>query len=438
MATNPEKTSAQIIDRYASQCVKCALCLPHCPTYGLTGDENESPRGRIALFQALAQEKLPLTRPVKKHLDQCLGCRACEPICPAHVEYGQLLVQGRAFLKTLPTAKTLPPESFITRLIQWLVQKPHLQRKLHWLLWGSQISGLRRLAQIIKLPSLFGLQRLDEILPPVKKPFTFLPTYPAYGLQRGTVMLFTGCISSWCDQETLMASLFMLRQLGFKVLIPSKQTCCGAIALHAGDLSQSQHLAHQNYQAMMAQEKIDHVVTTATGCSAVLQSYDYHLSSQSNSNKPAFEAFSSKVIDIISFIHQQSWPAHLIPQPLPLKILLHTPCTRRFVLKSTHTPEQLLARIPQLTWQIFKNTGCCGAAGTYLLNHPEMSAQLAQKLLSELDNIQVDCLATTNIGCALHLLTQLKKDHISITVSHPVTLLARSLGFNASLDEATI
>lgn len=427
--TKPPPERTQLIEHYASQCVKCALCLPHCPTYEITRDENESPRGRIALFQAISRADLPLTPQAKKHLDQCLGCRACEHVCPAHVEYGQLLIQGRAALNELAEKPVRSSFSLRNLFISWLLRKPPFLRVFHWVLWSLQLLGIRRLATALKVPQLLGLQPLEEILPPLDRPLSWQSHYAALGNKRGKVMLFKGCVSSLCDQKTLAASIYVLRRLGYDVLVPADQTCCGAMALHAGNIEQTQALAQQNLLAFAAEE-VDAIITLATGCGAVLQAYDDHLSSQPNSNLSELRTFSAKIKDIVQFIQQCQWPQDVIPHAMPLRAILHTPCTRRNVLKDPYTPERLLARIPQLTCYPFKNPQCCGAAGTYFLEHPEFAAQLGQKLLSELDNIQVNMLVTTNVGCALHLLHQLKKNHIGITVSHPVTLLARSLGFN--------
>lgn len=418
-----------VVDKLASQCVKCALCLPHCPTYELTKDENESPRGRIALFQALAQEKLPLTEKAQNHLDQCLGCRACERVCPAHVEYGQLLTLGRALIQDLPAQEKLTPRP-TTRFLSWIVTKPHYQRFLHRMLWLLQITGLRRIGRLLKLPSLLGLGELDALLPAVAKPNEFQTTYEPIGPKKGSVKLFTGCITSMCDQETLGASIYVLRHLGIEVHVPKQQTCCGAIASHSGNMTEAYRLAKQNCDAFeVKQAEVDYIITTATGCSAVLQEYDYHFSSHSDSVDESLKRFSTKVIDIITFIQKQDWPTTLTIKPLSEKVFLHTPCTRRNVLKTPAEPAQLLARIPQLSVTSFISTHCCGAAGTYMLDHPQLAKPLADQLLNELNGKEVNFIATTNIGCALHLAKELKKTNPAIKVGHPVTLLAKALGF---------
>lgn len=424
----PKQTLSPLVDKLASQCVKCALCLPHCPTYELTKDENESPRGRIALFQALAQEKLDFSEKAHAHLDQCLGCRACERVCPAHVEYGQLLTLGRALLPELPAKTPVKPIKWRTRFLSSVLINTAYRQVLQWFLWIIQASGLRKVAQILKIPSLLGIANLEALLPTVQRPIKLKALYPTSGKRQGSVMLFTGCLSSLCDQETIAASIFVLNQLGMDVHVPSSQTCCGAMHTHAGDIQQAHLLAKQNATAFL-ETGGDFIVTVATGCSAVLQEYASHFSFSPDLNDPSFSRFSPKVIDIISFFEQTVWPSSLKQKTLAGHAILHTPCTRRNVLKSASDVEHCLSQIPGLTWQSFKSTHCCGAAGTYMLEHPEIASPLAQNLLKELDSVQVNFIVTTNIGCSLHLYQQVKQQHPQVKVAHPITLLAKTLGF---------
>ncbi len=426
MNTDLKENHAELVDKLASQCVKCALCLPHCPTYEVTKDENESPRGRIALFQALAQEKLPLTEKAKSHLDLCLGCRACERVCPAHVEYGQLLTLGRALLPELPQQTPIKKPKQSTRFLSWILSQPANSRRLQWLLWFIQCLGLRQIARALKLTDLLGLRSLDKLLPHVDKPMRLQTFYSAIGAKRGSVMLFSGCLGSLASQETLDASIVVLRHLGMDVHVPPQQTCCGAIASHAGDIQEAHKLAKQNCDAFLA-EKIDYIITTATGCSAVLQEYASHFSFSPDLNNPAFSQFSAKVMDIVSFIQHSDWPETLKLSPIKQQVIVQTPCTRRNVLKTPQEPAQMLAKIPDLQISPFTSTHCCGAAGTYMLDHPSMAEVLAQQLLKELENKEVNFIATTNIGCALHLGKQIREKYPHIKVGHPVILLAQSL-----------
>lgn len=417
------------VNRLASQCVKCALCLPHCPTYQLTQDENESPRGRIALFQAYAKEQLALDPHGKAHLDQCLGCRACERVCPAHVEYGELLTLGRAMLKTTKGAQSLPKAPLSTLLMSWMVKHPAWQRLLQQLIWLSQKWGLRQMATTLGIPKLLGLGSLNRLLPSVPKPLTWQTVYPAIGEKQGSVLFFTGCMSNWCDQETVLASIHVLQHLGYEVNLPTKQACCGAIALHAGDLNDALTLAEENLNAFLPDiHNMSAVITVATGCSAVLGEYHKHFSLLATKDEK-WSLFANKVTDIINFIQSVKWPEQLALKPLPLKVFLHTPCTLRNVLKTPFAPLQMLARIPELVCQTINSPHCCGAAGTYMLDHPEIAKPLLNNLLSELKEEPANFIATSNVGCALHIQQQMRESNSAIRVTHPVTLLARALGF---------
>ncbi len=417
------------VNRLASQCVKCALCLPHCPTYELTHDENESPRGRIALFQAYAKDQLPLDAHGKAHLDQCLGCRACERVCPAHVEYGELLTLGRAMVSENAAVKELAPPPFTTRFMAWMVQHPLWQKALQHFIWVSQQIGLRQLATRCGIPKLLGLSSLNSLLPSVPKPSTWQPVYPAIGEKQGTVLLFVGCMSNWCDQETVNASIYVLRHLGYEVQLPTKQTCCGAIALHAGDLSTALSLGEKNLQAFLPDiEKVSAIITIATGCSAVLGEYDKNFSLLATKDDD-WSRFADKVVDIVNFVQAATWPEQLTLKPLAEKVYVHTPCTLRNVLKTPFAPLQMLARIPQLVCQSIKSPHCCGAAGTYMIDHPEIAKPLLNNLLSEVDDREANIIATSNVGCALHIQQQMRESNSAIRVTHPVILLARALGF---------
>jgi glycolate oxidase iron-sulfur subunit len=162
------------------------------------------------------------------------------------------------------------------------------------------------------------------------------------------------------------------------------------------------------------------IISTATGCGAVLKEYKQHFSLDTT--------FSGRIEDIVSFLLMQPWPDTVTLKPLSYRVLVHTPCTRRNVLKTPLQPEQLLTKIPQLQIKTMNRPHCCGAAGTYMLEHADLAVPLAQQLLEECRNEPVDVIATTNIGCALHLHQQLQTMNPNIRVCHPITLLAESLG----------
>lgn len=425
MTKQIEPHLAEAIDAYANQCVKCALCLPHCPTYALQKDENESPRGRIALFQAISKQQLPLSPQIQTHLDQCLGCRACERVCPAHVQYGLLLTKGRALLQALPHRTKKP---HISRILAFLVRHPTLLKLLHWGLYLLEATYLRAFAKKFRLINMLRLSSLDTLLPPVSKPLSRLQkAYAALNTKQGAIALFTGCMTPLGTPDTVLASIYVLRQLGFDVCIPKNQNCCGAIALHAGNAPTAQNLAKQNLRAF--QHTPSFIVTLATGCNLTLQEYEKNFSLDSNFQATPASMFSNKIIDILSFLQQCHWPEHLTLQPVKAHILLHTPCTAPADYKNHSHPYALITQIPGITYQYLDHPYCCGAAGLYMLEHPMLAKALAEALLSSVQGSQADYLVTANIGCALHLQPALKALGTSVKVCHPVVLLAKALGF---------
>lgn len=405
------QSEANAVEALASQCVKCALCLPHCPTYKLAEDENESPRGRIALLQAAAQNALPLDKSLFDHIDRCLDCRACERVCPANVAYGELLDTGRALFQQRDPILSKQASRWQLRAFLRLLPSHTHMRAFHWLLWGVQKTGLRRLARMLSIPRLMGVSRFEQSLPePITRPQPTMTSLLPLGPQRGTVALFLGCLTTMCDPKTLAAACTVLRHCGYEILIPPEQTCCGAVNRHAGDKETAQKLAAINQAAFkQSEQKIDAIISLATGCTVVLEEY------------------APKVVDLVSFlVHHAEIPTGSL-KTMETNVWIHTPCTRRNVMREVSDPEALLAKIPGLKLHAITNPDCCGAAGSYFLQHPQTADALADKLLISTENKSIETLATTNIGCAIHLQQRLKALKSPVNVVHPVVLLAECL-----------
>lgn len=391
----------KIVQAEANQCVKCGLCLPHCPTYTLTKNECESPRGRIALMDGIASGQLPLTDKARLYLDHCLTCRACEPVCPAHVQYGKLIDHGRSMLQQLKTVK-LPQSLEIALKHPWLFD---VARKF---LRAYQITGLQFLMRKSRLLKLFKLARLDALLPSIKKSISWKNYYPAKVTEQGRVALFTGCMSNFVDQQTLAATIKVLTYCGYGVYVPAAQRCCGAIHAHAGFAEEAARFATINRNAF-AQLGIEKIITVASGCAAVLQEYPL------------------PVVDVSQFIGEIIWPENLQIKALSQRVALHTPCTLRNVLKQADAPVKLLKKIPQLELVSLKSAYCCGAAGLYMLEYPQMSDGLLQSILSEITAQKYDWLLTSNVGCHLHMARAIHEKGYKTRVAHPIVLLAQQL-----------
>jgi glycolate oxidase iron-sulfur subunit len=390
----------------------CGLCLPHCPTYQLHHCETESPRGRVALMQALAGGQLAPSAALQRHLDSCLVCRACERMCPSGVPYGELIDASRALLHE-QGATVAPP---VRRLMEQVTDLKRLRRN-GALLRGYQQSGARRLLRSSGLLRALGLEGAEAQLPSIPPVTTLAAHTPARGTVRGRIGLFTGCIGSLLEGELHQAAVELLSRLGYEVVVPATQGCCGALHLHNGEPQQAAALAARNI-TLFDGLQLDAVVATASGCAAHLGEYPARYG---RGETPYYE--------ICDFLTRSEWPATLPLKALPQRVLLHLPCSQRNVLRRPEAVAQLLARIPQLVCEpLAENHLCCGAAGSYQLSERENAVALRERKLDLIGSGEARLLVSNNLGCALHLQQGLQQRGMHIKVVHPLVLLWGALG----------
>ena len=403
MSTMPDRPRIDRILGAADQCVKCGLCLPACPTYGISRNEADGPRGRIALLQGLALGALEPDSRLTHHLDACLSCRACEAVCPAKVPFADLMNLGRDELQSRVGAR---PGAGWARL----ALSPRTLRLGAWLLYLAQRTGLRRLARRCGLLRLVGATRLDALAPELIEPPRALGDFhPARGARRGRVALFTGCIGGGFDQRTLRAAIRVLSTQGYDVSLPRQQGCCGALARHAGRGEEAQALRARNRAAFQADDA-DSVVFVASGCGAEL----------------AAEPHAPGYVDLMAFL-AANWREQPL-RPLAQTAAVHEPCTQRNVLGTQTAVYALLAKIPQLKLTPLPgNDRCCGAAGSQMLTDPAQADRLRAPKLRAVADLAPHYLLTSNIGCALHLAAGLRADGAAVAPMHPVELLAQQL-----------
>ncbi len=407
----------KLIETEADHCVKCGLCLPHCPTYGKTRNEADSPRGRIALLQGLTRGRLQDSPVLRRHLEGCLHCRACERVCPSRVRYGLLLDAGRAVLARQEGSVPAPrPWDPIWDRI------PLAPRRTAALLRLLRYSGLLALARGLGLPRRLGLARAFRYLPAVPRRRLWRRHYPARGPERGTVALFTGCAGWVFEQDALAAAMKLLNACGYVVLIPPAQACCGALHLHRGDLPQALALARRNAACFNALDA-DAVVHLATGCGATLSEYGQLQRLESGPGA----ALRLPVVEICRFLAAQEWPEAAF-SPLPAEVWIHEPCSQRYVLRDPEAPRELLARIPQVALrELPDNHLCCGGAGEYPLRQPELADALLADKTAILRRHRPRWLVTSNSGCRLQLQRGIREAQLPTRVLHPVELLVRQL-----------
>jgi len=396
----------QDILNLADRCVKCGLCLPQCPTYALSRNESESPRGRIALIQALASHMLEANDAhLYQHLDNCLLCRRCERICPSGVEYSQIMDMARQQIHQVR------PPSRVHKLGQRLLSQ-HMQEAIQGLRIYQKSGAQKLLRPLLRRNK--NLDWLQSLLPPLPARTSFKPHYPATdkiaNRPAGQVAIFTGCMGKNIDASTLQAAIELLNALGYDVALPDKQGCCGALQQHSGQLSEARQLASRNLQAF---DKADYdaVLFLASGCGAQLMD-----SAQAGPLQAKWQDINAFLIGVL-----QKTPLHFAP--LNKRIVVHQPCSQRNALRLPDVAANLLAHIPGIhLTRLPENTSCCGAAGDYMLRHPQTAAILRQRLLDTILSDEVDIIVSTNIGCSLFIQAGLERQ--SLRVVHPVQLMA--------------
>ena len=390
----------------ADQCVKCGLCLPHCPTYKLSLHEGDSPRGRIALMQGLAQGVIEPEGSTNAHLDGCLVCRACEPVCPAQVPYGRLIDHGRQGLwraghrpgwlwKILAFFRRTPAR------IAWLTAFIRIARSVHAttlarFVASGRVARAARFVERVGAPPKIGMYAISN---------------PA-----NSVALFLGCIARPLDHSVLHASIRVLNAMRFNVDVSKGQGCCGAMDAHAGDVDTARKLARKNILAFGNEHA--EIISTASGCGVQLQDYP-ELAVEGAKD------FSARVHDVMHFIQMNI--NHLPElQPLAGHAVVHAPCTLKNGMREGGAL-QVLQMIPGLQVEPLRHQDCCGAAGSYLFEHVETADRLGTRLLDSLGTDIPDIFVTSNIGCALHLRRLAQERGLNMEILHPVELLARAL-----------
>lgn len=412
----PNQTSFPLAE--ADRCVLCGLCLPHCPTYRMTQDENESPRGRISLMRAVANGTLSMRAQTAQHLSLCLACRACEQVCPSGVRYGKLIEAGRTQVRT---QHELP---WLARLGLGLMARPRLLQKLTFVLRLYQLTGLQGLVRASGVLHWLGLRHVEALLPVVPRVQTWQTFYPALGVRRGRVALFLGCVARVLDTPTLTTAIRLLTRFGYEVVVPSEQTCCGALHRDAGDTNTALTLAGRNRAAFQPAktdgDKVDVILSVASGCTNALADSNPSAANRTDSYPP--------VKDINQFLMELSVPKNLRLAPFAATVVVHDPCSLRNALHAEQSVYSLLRRIPELQLLALpENHLCCGGAGTYPLRQPAMAERLRAEKLIQLKQLRSAILVTANIGCALHLAEGLRVAGMHMEIIHPLILFERQL-----------
>ncbi|RLS44935.1 MAG: 4Fe-4S dicluster domain-containing protein [Planctomycetota bacterium] len=412
-------------------CVHCGLCTSACPTYLETGNENDSPRGRIYLMRAVTDGRLEMSPNVGRHLDLCLDCRSCETACPSGVQYGRLIEPFRVEMQQRSAQKS-SPGWFQRIVLHGLFPYP---KRLAWALLPARIMqklGLDRLMESTGLIRLLPqkLQRMQRLLPVLKPKREKLPTLlPAIGPRRAKVALFTGCVAEALFDHVNWATARVLQQNGCDVIVPQGQGCCGAIHYHSGASDPAIQFAEANIESFEP-DAVDAIIINVAGCGSMLKDYG-HIAEELRPQDPQmhqrFEQFAHKVKDLTEFL------AKLGPVPpttsVPLKVTYHDACHLVHAQKIRQQPRDLLQLIPGLTVvPLAESDICCGAAGSYNLTEPEMADRLGKRKVANILATGAEALVSANAGCTLQIQAMLKEAGRPLPVYHPAELLEMAYG----------
>ncbi len=387
-ATGDAPTTADL-----NACVACGLCLPHCPTYRLTGEESASPRGRITAMRAVHEGRAAPDETFARFMDLCLVCRACEDVCPSHVPFGRMMEASRAQIE--------PSRPRGARFVRWLGLDVVLpSRRL-----TSIAAFLAPLARPL-LPS-----RIRALVPGGRAARGRLPSVTEpIGEARGTVALLSGCVQDRWFRRVNLATIRVLARNGWRVLVPPDQTCCGALAAHNGRLGTARKLARRNASVFASAED---VVVNAAGCGAHMQAYG-----------DLVEGTALPVRDVMEFLHRKGLVGDASALPDRTRVAYHDACHALRAQGIHDQPRELLGAIGNLELvEIPNGDRCCGAAGIYNVTEPEMSGRLMREKAEAVVSTGAAVVASGNPGCTMQLVAGLRETGADVRVVHPIEIL---------------
>ena len=417
-------------DRKALACVHCGLCLGACPTYLETGNENESPRGRIYLMRALQSGRLSMNDSSVRHIDLCLGCRACETACPSGVEYGVLLEATREQIGKRHRRSIY--QGLLRRFaIGQVIPFPARMRLALW-----SVSVGRRLGLVKFLPRF--LRDILELLPadvdPVSVP-EFLPA-PKDG-HRGRVGFVSGCVMTVLFGATHRATLGLVNACGYDVVSPLTQVCCGALDAHGGNLDRAREFARKNIAAF-EEADVDVILINAAGCGSTLKEYG-HLLHADEAWAERARRFSAKVRDLTEWLVESIERLGLAGCGVDGPVTYHDACHLAHPQKITEAPRRLIRAVAGEHYrELVEADVCCGSAGSYNLTEPEMAGRLGTRKSRNILHCGALTVVTTNPGCILQIRAGLKQAGVlEVRVLHIAEFLTEALQKSGKMSEGS-
>lgn len=437
-----DRVDIRALDELLHRCMKCGLCLPVCPTYNLTYEEQSSPRGRIRLMKYVHEGSMDVTRNFADEMYFCLDCQACQTACPAGVQYGALVEEARRLIdekKKDPFALRMLKSVFLRGILASKTRTKLAARLLRM----YQRTGLREAVDRTGLLGLFsGSLRQKHLLLPVVDAEFFDETTPeivaAQGEKRGRVVFLSGCIMNVAFAGVHRDAVAVLSKNGFEVVIPRRLQCCGSLHGHNGDYETARILARKNVD-VLDELQYDALVVDSAGCGAFLKEYGKLLADDAKYSSRA-ASLAGRVKDVTEFLPEIGF---LRPEPRGgsdspesagwsrsngvVRVTYHEACHLVHTQKISQQPRQLLQGIPGIEFvELPEATWCCGSAGIYNVVRFEDSMEILDRKMKNLASTHADIVVTANPGCHIQLQYGIKKFGLNMEVLHPVSLLNRA------------
>ncbi len=396
-------------------CVHCGFCLPTCPTYLNLGNEMDSPHGRIVLMKSALEKTISVSES-RPYIEKCLGCFSCVTTCPSGVKYGELLQPFKTQLRN-------EAKDGVFGSIRHKISTDVMPDPARFRLAVNLGKAAKPFSKI--LPG--DIRNMLSILPDRLSVDIPLPQFtPAEGTRRATVALLAGCVQQVLEPSINAAAIRVLSRNGVEVVIPQTQGCCGALALHNGDEKQAKRLARNNLLAFseVIEGNYDAMITTAAGCGSAILDYAYLLKGEPEQGQA--QRLAEKCKDISVFLDELGL---LPPPPLaqPLRIAYHDACHLAHAQKVTSPPRRLLEAIPHVRLvPIEQSEICCGSAGTYQFEQPQISRDLGLLKSKNIINTGCDLVATGNIGCIVQIQHYLEQSGVKLPVLHTIEIIDRA------------
>lgn len=403
---NQHGPRGQVMAKAIGTCVHCGFCLPACPTYQEMESEMDSPRGRILLMKSVMEGELS-SEQAAPHIDRCLGCLACVTHCPSGVAYGDLISSYRSH--------TRDQGGKPWTLREWLVRNtlPFPSR----FRWALRLGKIGRYFRAITPPSLRPMLDLVPRQLPPSQPIPLVT--PATGKRQGRVALLAGCAQQVLAPDINAAAIRVLSRNGIEVVVPRGQSCCGALDWHIGSARSAVRFAGRLMDSIP--KDIDCLITTAAGCGSAI--HEYPLLFAGDSRQTQAEQFAHGAMDISVFLDR------LALQPIPrlkspVQVAYHDACHLAHAQSIRLPPRRLLAQVPGLEIkELSDSETCCGSAGTYNIEQPEMAQKLGQRKAQAILATGASTVVTGNIGCLIQMEKSLRSLASEVTVLHTVQVL---------------